>query len=110
MVPGASALKAYLGIRRMFFVNDIHPGQKISYGELAKRLGMSTTPVIQTLKRLDDQGLVRYEPNRGYFTEEISLKEIIEISQSGPLVLVEYAINRIGKKVQNVYNSHICPK
>lgn len=68
-----------MGIRRMFFINEITPGQKISYGDLAKRLGMSTTPVIQALKRLEDQGLVRHEPNRGYYTEDISLKEIIEI-------------------------------
>lgn len=71
--------EAYAGIRRMFFVNEIGPDQKISYGDLAKRLGMSTTPVIQALKRLEDQGLVRHEPNRGYYTESTSLKEIIEI-------------------------------
>lgn len=71
--------EAYLGIRRMLFFNEISPGQKIAYGDLAKRLRMSTTPVIQALKRLDVQGLVRYEPNRGYFTEEISLTEIKEI-------------------------------
>ncbi len=71
--------EAYMGIRRMFFVNEIGPDQKISYGDLAKKLGMSTTPVIQALKRLEDQGLVRHEPNRGYYTESISLKEIIEI-------------------------------
>jgi len=63
----------------MFFVNEIGPDQKISYGDLAKKLGMSTTPVIQALKRLEDQGLVRHEPNRGYYTESTSLKEIIEI-------------------------------
>ncbi len=100
MVPGASAQKAYLGIRRMFFVNDIHPGQKISYGELAKRLGMSTTPVIQALKRLEDQGLVRYEPNRGYFTEEISLKEIIEIYEFREIIetsLLSKTIARMNK-------------
>ncbi len=73
------AREAYMGIRRMFFLNEITPGQKISYGDLAKKLGMSTTPVIQALKRLEDQGLVRHEPNRGYYTENISLKEIIEI-------------------------------
>ncbi len=71
--------EAYMGIRRMFFVNEIGPNQKISYGDLAKKLGMSTTPVIQALKRLEDQGLVRHEPNRGYYTESISLQEIIEI-------------------------------
>ncbi len=100
MVPGASAQKAYLGIRRMFFVNDIYPGQKISYGELAKRLGMSTTPVIQALKRLEDQGLVRYEPNRGYFTEEISLKEIIEIYEFREIIetsLLPKTIARMNK-------------
>lgn len=78
--------EAYLGIRKMFFVNDIGPGQKISYGDLAKRLGMSTTPVIQALKRLEDQGLVRHEPNRGYYTEDISLKEIIEIYEFRELI------------------------
>lgn len=71
--------EAYMGIRRMFFANEIGPDQKISYGDLAKRLGMSTTPVIQALKKLEDQGLVRHEQNRGYYTESISLKEIIEI-------------------------------
>ncbi len=73
------AQEAYMGIRRMFFLNEIIPGQKISYGDLAKRLDMSTTPVIQALKRLEYQGLVRHESNRGYYTENISLKEVIEI-------------------------------
>jgi len=73
------AQEAYMGIRRMFFLNEIIPGQKISYGDLAKRLDMSTTPVIQALKRLEYQGLVRHESNRGYYTENISLKEVTEI-------------------------------
>jgi DNA-binding GntR family transcriptional regulator len=72
-------LKAYNGIRQMLFHNEISPGQKISYGDLASRLDMSPTPVIQALKRLEFQGLVRREPNRGYFTEPISLKEVREI-------------------------------
>jgi len=93
--------EAYMGIRRMFFVNEITPGQKISYGDLAKRLGMSTTPVIQALKRLEDQGLVRHEPNRGYYTENISLKEIIEIYDFRELIetsLLPATISGINKK------------
>jgi len=78
--------EAYMGIRRMFFLNEIIPGQKISYGDLAKRLDMSTTPVIQALKRLEFQGLVRHEPNRGYYTEAISLKEITEIYEFRELI------------------------
>ena len=93
--------EAYMGIRRMFFVNEITPGQKISYGDLARRLGMSTTPVIQALKRLEDQGLVRHEPNRGYYTENISLKEIIEIYDFRELIeisLLPKTVSKINKK------------
>jgi len=93
--------EAYQGIRRMFFVNEITPGQKISYGDLAKRLGMSTTPVIQALKRLEDQGLVRHEPNRGYYTESISLKEIVEIYEFRELIetsLLPKTIAALNKK------------
>lgn len=93
--------EAYMGIRRMFFLNEIIPGQKISYGDLAKRLEMSTTPVIQALKRLEYQGLVRHEPNRGYYTENISLKEITEIYEFRELIetsLLSKTIPQIDKK------------
>ncbi len=106
--------EAYLGIRRMFFLNEITPGQKISYGDLAKRLGMSTTPVIQALKRLEDQGLVRHEPNRGYYTENISLKEIIEIYDFRELIetsLLPKTVSGMNKKklkiLKKALDSHL---
>jgi DNA-binding GntR family transcriptional regulator len=71
--------KAYQGIRRMLFHNEIVPGQKIAYRDLAERLGMSQTPVIQALKWLEFQGLVRHERHRGYYTEPISIQEVEEI-------------------------------
>lgn len=70
---------AYDGIRMMLLNNEILPGRKISYRQLAEKLSMSLTPVIQALKRLEYQGLVRHEPNRGYFTEPLSLQEVQEI-------------------------------
>lgn len=80
--------EAYMGIRKMFFHNEIIPGQKISYRDLAERLNMSSTPIIQALKRLEFQGFVRHEPNRGYYTEKISLKEITEIYDFRELIEV----------------------
>jgi DNA-binding GntR family transcriptional regulator len=71
--------RAYNGIRNMMFHNEIAPGQKISYRDLASRLGMSPTPVIQALNRLEWQGLVRRERNRGYYSEPISVKQVEEI-------------------------------
>lgn len=72
-------VEAYNGIRQMLFHNEIVPGQKIGYRDLSERLKMSMTPVIQALKFLEFQGLVRHEPNRGYYTEPIYIREVEEI-------------------------------
>lgn len=72
-------LRAYNGIRRMLFFNEIAPGQKIYYRDIAEQLHMSPTPVIQALKWLEFQGLVQHRPNRGFFLEPISINEINEI-------------------------------
>jgi DNA-binding GntR family transcriptional regulator len=71
--------KAYMGIRSMLFHNEIVPGQKIAYRELADRFEMSITPVAHALKWLELQGLVRREINKGYYAEPISLKQVEEI-------------------------------
>ena len=73
------AQKAYHGIRQMLFYNEIIPGQKIKYHDLADKIGVSITPVIHALKWLELKNIVRHEPNRGYFVNEASLREIKEI-------------------------------
>jgi len=77
---------AYEGIRTMLLRNEIRPGRKIAYRQLAEKLNMSLTPVIQALNRLEHQGLVRHEPNRGYFTEPMSLQEVQEIYDTRELL------------------------
>lgn len=82
------AHKAYQGIRQMLFYNEIIPGQKIKYQDLANKIGVSITPVIHALKWLEFKNIVRHEPNRGYFVNEVSLKEIREIYDSRLLLEV----------------------
>ncbi len=87
-----------MGIRNMMFHNEIGPGQKIAYRHLAERLEMSQTPVIQALKWLEFQGLVRHEPNRGYSTEPVSIREVEEIyefRESIELSLLEKTLQSI---------------
>jgi len=73
------AQMAYQGIRRMLYHKELIPGQKVAYRELAERLGMSHTPIIQALKWLEIQGFVRHETHRGYFMEPFRLEEVEEI-------------------------------
>jgi DNA-binding GntR family transcriptional regulator len=98
---GDHTRKAYMGIRQMLFHNDIVPGQKISYRELAEKLGMSQTPVIQALKWLEFQQLVHHEPNRGYSTAPVSVTEVEEIYDLRKLIelnLLPEAIRRLDEQ------------
>ena len=89
--------KAYQGIRQMLFHNEIVPGQKIAYRDLAERLGMSQTPVIQALKWLEFQGLVRHEHHRGYYTEPISIQEVEEIYDFREQIELALLIRTMGR-------------
>ena len=103
---------AYEGIKKILFTNEIPPGKKISYRQLAEHLGMSLTPIIQALKRLEFQGLVRYEPNKGYSTEPMSMQEVAEIYDMRELIemsLLPDVINNLNedgiKKLQGLLKS-----
>lgn len=71
--------KAYQDIRRMIFLNEFKPGQKIPYREMASRINMSLTPVVQALKHMEFLGLVRHEPNRGFFVNSLTVEEVSEV-------------------------------
>jgi DNA-binding GntR family transcriptional regulator len=106
--------KAYQGIRQMLFHNEIVPGQKIAYRDLAERLGMSQTPVIQALKWLEFQGLVRHERHRGYYTEPVSIQEVAEIydfREQIELALLPATLARMDnsaiQKLEAALNAHL---
>jgi len=106
--------KAYMSIRQMLFHKEIGSGQKIACRDLANRLGMSPTPVIQALKWLEFQGLVRHEPERGYYTEPFSLEEVEEIYELRELVevsLIPETLKRLDeegvKRLQAALDAHL---
>ncbi len=81
-----SSQTAYQGIRRLLYNKELVPGQKISYRDLADKLGLSATPIIQALRRLELLGFVCHEPNRGFYMSPFSLKEIEEIYEMRELI------------------------
>jgi len=96
-----STQTAYQGIRHMLYNKELVPGQRIAYRDLAERLEMRSTPIIQALKWLELQGFVQYEPKRGYSMAPFSLKEIEELYEIRELIepyLIPFAIEKIDKK------------
>ena len=80
--------KAYRQIKNMFFTDQLVSGQKLPYQDLARRLGMSQTPVIMALVRLEYEGLVRSEANRGFYVPAIDLNEARELYEVRTLLEV----------------------
>jgi DNA-binding GntR family transcriptional regulator len=92
---------AYQGIRHMLYNKEIVPGQRIAYRDLAEKLELSPTPIIQALKWLELQGFVLHEPNRGYSMAPFSLKEIEELYEIRELIepsLISATIQKLDKK------------
>jgi GntR family transcriptional regulator, rspAB operon transcriptional repressor len=57
----------------------LHPGEKISDVRLSDELGVSRTPVREALNRLVQDGIIKSEPNRGFYVASFSAKDIEEI-------------------------------
>ena len=57
----------------------IKPGTRLKQQELARQFGMSPTPVRETLRRLEGDGLVLYAPNRGIRVAQVDYPEVEEI-------------------------------
>jgi DNA-binding GntR family transcriptional regulator len=53
--------------------------QRLSDVTLSEQLGMSRTPVRQALERLVQEGLVRSDPRRGFWTRTFTAQDIHEI-------------------------------
>lgn len=58
---------------------DLNPTEKLSDLRLSEELGVSRTPVREALRRLVQDGVVIYSPNRGFFVATFSPADITEI-------------------------------
>jgi DNA-binding GntR family transcriptional regulator len=66
---------AYYKIKQLILNQELIPGQKLIYDDLAKRLDMSRTPIINALNRLEQHGLVVSQSNRGFTVRPMRTKE-----------------------------------
>jgi DNA-binding GntR family transcriptional regulator len=66
-------------LRRMIASGEMRPGQPLVQDALATSLGVSRVPVREALKTLEAEGLVIYQPHRGYVVTELSLADLLEV-------------------------------
>ena len=71
-------------IRRRIIAGEIPPGVNISELALAEEFGVSRTPVRESFKQLQTEGLVEIRPRVGTFVTTPSRREIVELFAANP--------------------------
>ncbi len=71
----------YQKLKLMILDGSIPRGEALVERSLAERLGVSRTPVRETILRLAKEGLVRIIERRGAFVADYTIEDVIEIYQ-----------------------------
>lgn len=66
-------------LRDRIFAGELLPGMFLDEARLAEQLSISRTPLREALKVLCAEGLVRHEPRRGSFVNEVTEQDLDEI-------------------------------
>ena len=57
---------------RMQLSDDLRSGDRINEAEVAEQLGVSRTPIRRVLQKLEEEGVLAYEPRRGFILKDIA--------------------------------------
>jgi DNA-binding GntR family transcriptional regulator len=83
--------KVYQVIKSKVLEFELKPGEKILENKIAKEIGVSRTPIREALNKLEQEGLIGFISNKGYFVSDVSSKEIQELFEVREILEV-YAI------------------
>jgi DNA-binding GntR family transcriptional regulator len=84
--PGAGELtrttlrgQALDRLRALIVTGDLAPAANVIERDLSATLGVSRTPLREALRGLEAEGLLRTEPGRGFFVQDLSREEAGEL-------------------------------
>ncbi|MET3378422.1 MULTISPECIES: GntR family transcriptional regulator [Variovorax] len=79
LVPNSLHDEVAATLREQIFDGTLTPGSFLDEAALCERLSISRTPLREALKVLTAEGLLRHEPRRGCFVNEVTERDLDEI-------------------------------
>src|ERR1700722_4734271 len=76
---GNAAETAYAVLREAIVTNTLKPGTRLRADDLAKKLGVSKTPVREALRKLQAEELIRVSIGNAMTVKSISEQQLFEI-------------------------------
>ena len=70
--------KVYRELKAMIVDRRLKPGDKILQEKIAREFGVSRTPLMCALKKLEQEKLVQAVPRRGFFVRRFTKEEVLE--------------------------------
>ena len=89
---------AYLQLRNEIVSGRFHPNERLVEADLARLLGAGRNAIRAALVRLDQEGLVALEPNRGARVRLVSDREALEIEEVR-VILEQMIIRHAARRV-----------
>jgi len=71
--------KVYSQLKTMILDQNLKSGSKIFQEKLAEDLGISRTPLVNALKKLEQEQLITAIPRKGFYVREFSKEEMVYI-------------------------------
>lgn len=93
--------KVYEHIKSSILSGHLNPGEKLTEEHLAKRLGVSRTPVREALHKLESEGLIKIRKKRGFIVSRDSREEVEELFELRS-ILEGYALRVISEGISEV--------
>ncbi len=85
-------------LRQAILTGELQPGERLMEIHLAKKLGVSRTPIREAIRKLELEGLVTMIPRRGAEVAQItekSMNDVLEVRRALDVLCVELACDRI---------------
>ena len=94
-------------IRGAIITGELQPRQRLMEVQLAEEMGVSRTPVRESIRKLELEGLVKMVPRRGAYVTPMSvndLKEMMEIRRALEGLAAELAaLNATAEEIAKLY-------
>lgn len=70
--------EVYDALHEMISTQKLSPGDRLLEVSIAQMLGVSRTPVREAIRRLQQDGLVEIQPNKGCILKRTTLSEMAD--------------------------------
>jgi len=70
---------AYEKLFHAIEIGEIEPGERLLEIELAKRFGVSRTPIREAIRKLESEGIIQHLPRVGAVVRHLGQPEIVEL-------------------------------